>query len=84
MLTAFILICSLTTTPDLRACSQDNAVDIVHVPANFSHPATCLMQGQAYLAGSSIGRDLTQSESVKVVCVRRRPMATVGTSPPTR
>jgi hypothetical protein len=28
------------------------------------------MHGQAYLAGSEMGRNLTRNEAVKVVCVR--------------
>jgi hypothetical protein len=28
------------------------------------------MHGQAYLAGSEMGRNLTRNETVKVVCVR--------------
>jgi hypothetical protein len=28
------------------------------------------MHGQAYLAGSEMGRNLTHNETVKVVCVR--------------
>jgi len=28
------------------------------VPATFASPVTCFMQGQAYLADTSIGRDL--------------------------
>ena len=31
---------------------------------------SCLMHAQAYLADSSIGRDLQQNEGVKVMCVR--------------
>src|SRR5712691_1870127 len=70
MLTAFILVCSLRINPDLGACTRDNAVDVVLVPATFANPATCFMHGQAYLAGNSIGRDLAQNEAVKVICVR--------------
>jgi hypothetical protein len=55
MLTALILICSLATAaPDLANCT----------------PANCLMHGQAYLAGSGMGRNLARNEAVKVVCVR--------------
>ena len=71
MLTALILICSVTTTPDLRDCTRTNAVDVLVTPVAFANPATCFMQGQAYLAGTSIGRDLTENERVKIVCVHR-------------
>ena len=70
MLTALILICSLQTTPDIRSCTRDNAVDAMRVPESFTHPAMCFMHGQAYLADTSLGRDLTENERVKVVCVR--------------
>ena len=82
MLTALILICSLSTTPDIRSCSRDNAVDAVQVPEAFANPATCFMRGQAYLADTSLGRDLTETERVKVVCVRTGPPPTVvGAAP---
>jgi hypothetical protein len=70
MLTALILICSLATTPELATCTRDNAVNVMRVPESFGNPATCFMHGQAYLAGTSLGRDLGQDERVKVVCVR--------------
>ena len=37
----------------------------------YANPATCFMHGQAYLAGTSIGRDLTENERVKIVCVHQ-------------
>ena len=70
MLTALILVCSLTTVPNLGDCTRDNALDVVYVPATFANPATCFMHGQAYLADSEMGRNLTRNEAVKVVCVR--------------
>ena len=71
MLTALILICSLASTPDLRDCSRANAVDVLVTPVAFANPATCFMHGQAYLAETSIGRDLTANERVKIVCVHK-------------
>jgi hypothetical protein len=82
MLTALILICSLASTPDLRACTRDNAVDAMPVPESFANPATCLMHSAAYLAETSLGRDLTENERVKVVCVRRAPLPTVAGAQP--
>jgi hypothetical protein len=76
MLTALILICSLTSTPDLRDCSRANAVDVLITPVAFANPATCFMHGQAYLAGTSIGRDLTENERVKIVCVHQAAIET--------
>ena len=70
MLTALILVCSLTTVPNLGDCTRDNALDVVYVPTTFANPATCFMHGQAYLADSEMGRNLARDEAVKVVCVR--------------
>ena len=70
MLTALILVCSLATVSNLAECTRDNALDVVHVPATFASPVTCLMHAQAYVADSSIGRNLPQNEGVKVICVR--------------
>jgi hypothetical protein len=33
-------------------------------------PASCFMYGQAYVAGTSIGQQLTENESVKVLCIK--------------
>ena len=73
MLTALILVCSLTAIPDLGDCTRDNALDVVRVPATFASPVTCFMHGQAYVADSAIGRNLAQGEAVKVICVRNPP-----------
>jgi hypothetical protein len=70
MLTALILVCSLASVPDLAGCTRDNALEMVQVPATFASPVACLLHGQAYLAQSSIGRDLAENEVVKVVCVQ--------------
>jgi len=75
MLTAMILICSLATTPNVADCSRNNAIDIVWVPEVFSNPVTCFMHGQAYIAGTSIGQNLTNDERVRVLCVRRQAAA---------
>ncbi len=68
MLTAIVLVCSLSLTPDLRECDQNSARDVLRVPMEFASPATCFMQGQAYLAGTEIGRTLADDERVKVTC----------------
>jgi hypothetical protein len=70
MLTALVLVCSILATPDLASCNRENAVDVMRVPDSFGSPVTCFMQGQAYLAQTELGRDLTENERVKVVCVR--------------
>jgi len=72
MLTALVLICSMAASPDLKDCNRDNAVDVLLVPEEFKNPATCLFNGQAYLAQSAVGRDLLENERVKVICVRGR------------
>ena len=68
MLAILVLVCSLSATPDLRHCDQSNAVDVMRVPEETGSPAMCFMHGQAYLAGSAIGRELADDERVKVVC----------------
>jgi hypothetical protein len=70
MLTALVLICSVATTPDVRDCTRANATAVMRVPAGFASPITCLMHGQAYLAQTSIGEELTADDRVKVVCAR--------------
>jgi hypothetical protein len=72
MLTALILICSLTSVPDIGACTEDNALEVLRSPETFASPVTCLMHGQAYMAGTATGRDLNADEAVKVICKRSR------------
>ena len=72
MLVALILVCSLASIPDLAACTQDNAVEVMYVPNTFANPVTCVMHGQVFLAETSIGLDLAQNEAVKVICMRGR------------
>jgi hypothetical protein len=71
MLTAIVLICSLSVTPELRDCSRDNATSVLQVPEEFMLPSQCMMRGQAFVAETSIGQDLAQEERVKVMCVRQ-------------
>jgi hypothetical protein len=68
MLTALIMVCSLATLSN--DCTRDNALDVVYVPATFDSSAACMMRAQAYVANSSIGRDLQKNEAFKVICVR--------------
>jgi hypothetical protein len=75
VLTALILVCSLATSPDLRGCTRDNALDVLQDPEIFASPVTCLMHGQAYLANTAAGRDPAPNEAVKVVCLRAMPSA---------
>ena len=75
MLTALILVCSLTLTPDLTDCTRTTAVDVLWAPVQTGNPATCFMQGQAYLAQTSL-HELAPDERIKVVCARSRPIDT--------
>ena len=70
MLMALVLVCSLSATPDLADCTRSNAVSVIRVPEEFGNPATCFMHGQAYLAETSLGRDLAENERIKVICAR--------------
>jgi hypothetical protein len=71
MLTAIVLICSLSVTPELRDCSRDNATNVLQVPEEFMLPSQCMMRGQAFVAETSIGQDLAREERIKVTCVRQ-------------
>jgi hypothetical protein len=75
MLTALILICSLTAVPDVGACTEDNALEVLRNPETFASPVACLMHGQAFLANTAMGRDMNVDEVAKVVCVRRKTTA---------
>ncbi len=70
MLTALVLVCSLAVTPDLAACDQANALDVMRAAEEFASPASCLMHGQALLAQTEIGRQLRNDERVKISCSR--------------
>ena len=70
MLTALVLVCSVALIPDVRDCTRTNATAVMRVPAEFANPATCFMHGQAYLAETSIGQELTADDRVKVICAR--------------
>ncbi len=72
MLSALILVCSLASVPDLGACNEHNAMQVVRDPEVFASPVTCFMHGQAYLAETALGQDLGEGEIVKVVCARSR------------
>jgi hypothetical protein len=62
---ALILVCSLAAVSN--DCTRDNALDVVYVPATFESPGVCMMRAQAYVANSSIGRDLPKNEAFKVI-----------------
>ena len=79
MLKALILICSVAVTPDLQDCTRDNAMTVMRLSTEFRSPTACLMQGQAYLANTSIGLELGEIDRVKIVCARS---ATIDASVP--
>ena len=68
MLTALVLVCSLSVTPDLSSCDQSNALDVIRVAEEFGSPGSCLMHGQSVLAQTEIGRQLREDERVKIAC----------------
>lgn len=70
MLTALVLICSLSVTPDLADCTRDNAADVIRVPEDFANPVTCFLHGQAFLAETSLASDLRDGDRIKIVCAR--------------
>ncbi|MFL4977317.1 MAG: hypothetical protein ACJ8FV_02480 [Xanthobacteraceae bacterium] len=41
---------------------------MMQVPEEFSLPSQCFIRGQAFLAQTSIGREMAHNERVKVVC----------------
>jgi hypothetical protein len=75
VLEALVLICSAAVAADPQDCTRGNANTVMRVPAEFANPAACFMHAQAYLAGSSIGRELDANERVKVLCVRSETLA---------
>jgi hypothetical protein len=75
MLTALILICSAAIASDPEDCVQKNATTVLRIPAEFANPSTCFMQASAYLAETSLGRELSANDRVKVVCVRSETVA---------
>jgi hypothetical protein len=70
-LSASVLVCSLSNTPALADCDRSNAVSVLDLREPFDSPIMCMMHGQAYLAGTEIGRQLAADEHVKIVCSRR-------------
>jgi hypothetical protein len=58
MLTAIVLVCSVALS--VQDCGRDRAHDVLQVPEEFSNPFTCLQHGQAFLASTQIGRDLSE------------------------
>lgn len=72
MLTALVLICSLAVTPDLRDCTPHSATAVMRLPAGLGNPFACFLHGQAYLAGTSIGQELSEGDRIKIVCAQSK------------
>lgn len=65
MLTAVIFVCLAGTE-----CRAETAIDVLRTPVESAIPSTCLMQGEAFLAATEIGRTM-QDEVARVACVRK-------------
>lgn len=74
-LAALILVCPAASGPDLQDCTRDNARVVMRVPEEFVMPIACLMHAQAYLAETSVGRELDADERVRVVCIRSQTLS---------
>jgi hypothetical protein len=70
MLTALVLICSATITPDIQDCTRENAMTVMRLSTEFNSPTACLMYGQTTLANTSIGQELGENDRVKIACAR--------------
>lgn len=78
MLSAIVLICSVALS--VQDCDRERANSVMTVPEEFSNAFTCLMHGQAFLAGTQIGREIGADNRfwVKVACVRTHKGGPVG------
>ena len=84
MLTALVLICSVSVTPDVRDCTIDNALDVMRTPVEYTNPATCFLHAQAFLAQTSLAQDLRETDRVKIVCARSTTVSAKARPAPTR
>jgi hypothetical protein len=78
MLTAIVLVCLLSLTPNLRDCTQETAVQVLRVPEQTQFPGTCLKIGLEFFSQTEFSRHLTGDERVKVVCVPPRRIYTTS------
>lgn len=72
MLRAIILVCSIASAPQVADCTMARAFYALVTTVESSNPATCFLQGQAYLAATSLGVELAPTDRVRVMCVRVR------------
>jgi hypothetical protein len=66
MMTVLILICSVAA----GECTRDKAATVIRVPGDCGTPTTCLMTAQAFLAQTSLGRELGSDDRVQIVGAR--------------
>jgi hypothetical protein len=71
MLSAMVLLCFAGIAPQDQTRTADNASAVLRLPIPFTSAQKCAMSGQAYLAGSSLGRDIGSRDRIKIVCVGR-------------
>ena len=69
MLTAIVLICSLSLTPSIQDCTQETAVQFFKVPEQTQLPGMCLKIGLEYFSQTEFAHHLAANERIKVVCV---------------
>jgi hypothetical protein len=69
LFTTLILICSLAVTSDLQQCNRSNAAHVLQVPGQTESAGMCGFQGQAYIAGTAVGQNLAENETIKVLCI---------------
>jgi hypothetical protein len=63
MLSAMILVCVLGLP-----CNEHTARAVLKMPDAYANPIACVMDGQSYIAQTSLGPELEAGEYVKVVC----------------
>jgi len=68
MLHAMILVCAVAAA----VCDRATAIDVIETSIYSAMPSTCFMQGQAYLAGTQLGRDLPDGSVIRIACEHRR------------
>jgi hypothetical protein len=73
---ALILICSAALATNLGTCTPENATMVMRVPTECATPATCFMNAQAYLAQTSVGRELEPDDRIKIVCINSTSIST--------
>ena len=70
MLSALVLVCSLSVIPDIQNCTPETARSVLRLIGEFETPVACFLQGQALLAATSFGQELSDDDRIKIVCVR--------------